>query len=247
MNKKALYNKIMEDVAVIVKKHLNETKRYPGGVMDREETIEYNGDEYRLCIIWNEDYLKRSAFAMTPDYAFIRKNGENFAMIDVDNGNPNIFFVKQFTKRLFDKPEWMVKIKKHINDISFEEILSQLPLQINESYTWNVKFKEVGRRESETSHTGNLKSKKEVADFFGLYEPDIEWFKIELVGDDMSESEDFMLESDDQMFSWVVKFKEAGKRPSETRHHGRLKSKKEVIEFFGLDDPEIEWFEIEQD
>lgn len=49
MDKKSLYNIIMQDVSKVVKKHLNES-RLPGGVENREETIEYNGDTYELCI-----------------------------------------------------------------------------------------------------------------------------------------------------------------------------------------------------
>ena len=173
----------MKDVSKVVKKHLNES-RLPGGVQNREETIDYNGDTYELCIWWREEDLRNSAFAMTPYYAYIRKNGVNFAHIDVDNGRPDIFWVKEHTKKLFDKSKWLIRFDKHINKIPFEEILMKLPLDnklsesLTETFNWTIKFKEVGRKPSETYHSGNLKTEQEVIDFFGLEEDDIEWFEI---------------------------------------------------------------------
>lgn len=43
---------------------------------------------------------------------------------------------------------------------------------------WKVEYIETGRKGTRsTTHTGNL-SKEEVIEFFGLNEPDIEWYNV---------------------------------------------------------------------
>ena len=44
---------------------------------------------------------------------------------------------------------------------------------------------------------------------------------------------------------WQVRFREKGKSEKLTKHLGHL-TKEEVIKFFGLNDPEIEWYDIQE-
>lgn len=44
---------------------------------------------------------------------------------------------------------------------------------------------------------------------------------------------------------WQVRFREKGKSEKLTKHLGYL-SKEEVIKFFGLNNPEIEWYDIQE-
>lgn len=44
---------------------------------------------------------------------------------------------------------------------------------------------------------------------------------------------------------WQIKFKEKGKSEQLTKHLGHL-TEKEVIKFFGLEDPEVEWYNIQE-
>lgn len=125
MDKKSLYESIMKDVAKVVKKHLNEAKL--SDLKNREEKITFNGDEYELYIFWNHDDIRDSAFGMQPDYALIRKNGKNFALIDVYSNSPDNFTVKQF-KHHFKKPDWTVRFNEPIYKITFRNILKHLPL-----------------------------------------------------------------------------------------------------------------------
>lgn len=126
MNKKALYESIMKDVAKIVKKHIVES--LGPSLKNRKETVIFGDDEYELCIIWNEDDIRRSAFGMPPEYAYIRKNGKNFADIDVYSNSPDNFAVSQF-RRHFKKPEWTVRFNEPISRITFRNILKRLPLE----------------------------------------------------------------------------------------------------------------------
>lgn len=44
---------------------------------------------------------------------------------------------------------------------------------------------------------------------------------------------------------WQVRYREKGKKEHLSKHLGYL-TKEEVIKFFGLDDPEVEWYDIEE-
>lgn len=44
---------------------------------------------------------------------------------------------------------------------------------------------------------------------------------------------------------WQVRFREKGKSEKLTKHLGHL-NKEEVIEFFGLNSPEIEWYDVQE-
>ena len=44
---------------------------------------------------------------------------------------------------------------------------------------------------------------------------------------------------------WQVRYKERGKSEQLSKHIGHL-TEDEVIKFFGLDDPEIEWYDVEE-
>lgn len=175
----------MKDVSKIVKRHINES--ISDKLNNREERMEYNGDIYDLCIYWREEDFRNNICATTPYYAYIRKNGKNFADITVYSNELDCIFIKQHTARLFAKPEWKIKIHKNINTVPFEYILNNLPVEETESLSeadsntksWEVRFKEVGHKPSSTTHTGYLQTEKEVVDFFGLEEDDIEWYEIE--------------------------------------------------------------------
>lgn len=43
---------------------------------------------------------------------------------------------------------------------------------------------------------------------------------------------------------WIVKYKEVGSDKIRTTTHSGNKSRYEVIEFFGLDESDIEWYEV---
>ena len=45
--------------------------------------------------------------------------------------------------------------------------------------------------------------------------------------------------------AWRVRFREKGESEQMTQHLGHL-SKEEVIKFFGLNSPEIEWYDVEE-
>ena len=49
------------------------------------------------------------------------------------------------------------------------------------------------------------------------------------------------------MRKWTIKFKEYGKNHIGTCYHSGNLSRKEVIEFFGLNDPDIEWYKITEE
>lgn len=49
------------------------------------------------------------------------------------------------------------------------------------------------------------------------------------------------------MSKWVIKYKEVGKDRIGTCSHSGNLSKEEVIEFFGLNEPDIEWYEITEE
>ena len=94
---------------------------------DRQEKITIEGNIYELTLIWNRDLLRRSAVGMPPYYAYIRKNGENFATIGCTS-NLNGFIVEAFHLAL-EPPQWRMKFDyQNINTIPFADILVRLPL-----------------------------------------------------------------------------------------------------------------------
>lgn len=44
---------------------------------------------------------------------------------------------------------------------------------------------------------------------------------------------------------WQVRYREVGKSTQSTKHLGHL-TEDEVIKFFGLDEPEVEWYEVKE-
>ena len=44
---------------------------------------------------------------------------------------------------------------------------------------------------------------------------------------------------------WQVHYKERGKSSQTSKHLGHL-TEEEVIKFFGLNDPEIEWYDVQE-
>ena len=44
---------------------------------------------------------------------------------------------------------------------------------------------------------------------------------------------------------WQVRFKEKGRSEQVTKHLGHL-TEEEVIKFFGLKSPEIEWYDVQE-
>ncbi len=94
---------------------------------DRKEEIKIEGNVYELTLIWNRELLRRSAVAMPPDYAYIRKNGVNFATIGCSS-NLNGFFVENF-HLTSEPPRWRMKFDyQNINTIPLTDILVRLPL-----------------------------------------------------------------------------------------------------------------------
>lgn len=49
------------------------------------------------------------------------------------------------------------------------------------------------------------------------------------------------------MKKWKVRYKEVGKEHIGTCSHSGNLSKEDVIKFFGLEEPNVEWFEIEEE
>lgn len=95
-------------------------------LIDRQEKISVEGSVYELTLLWNRDLLDRSAVGMPPDYAHIRKNGRNFALIGCSS-NGNGFYVEAFHLAM-EPPAWQMKFNYlNINTIPFRDILVRLP------------------------------------------------------------------------------------------------------------------------
>ena len=94
---------------------------------DRQEKITIEGNIYGLILIWNRELLGRSVVGMSPDYAYITKNGSYFALIGCSS-NVNDFFVEAFHLAMA-KPSWRMNFNYlNINTIPFRDILVRLPL-----------------------------------------------------------------------------------------------------------------------
>lgn len=94
---------------------------------DRKEQITVEGNVYEFILVWNRDLLKRSAVGMPPDFAYITKNGNNFATIGCSS-NINGFYVEAFSLAL-EKPSWRMSFNcLDINTIPFRDILVRLLL-----------------------------------------------------------------------------------------------------------------------
>ena len=96
--------------------------------IDRRERMVLNGSEYELTLLWNRENIKRCCFGMCPDYAYIRKDGKNFADIECYS-NMTGFTVENFHLALV-KPKWKLLFKTDdINTIPLKELLKRLPLE----------------------------------------------------------------------------------------------------------------------
>ena len=49
---------------------------------DRKEKLVLNGSVYELTLLWNRENIRRCCFGMSPDLAYILKDGRNFADIE---------------------------------------------------------------------------------------------------------------------------------------------------------------------
>lgn len=47
------------------------------------------------------------------------------------------------------------------------------------------------------------------------------------------------------MKKYKIYYKEVGREPRHTTHEG-LKTPEELVEFFGLNEPDVEWYKIEE-
>ena len=94
---------------------------------DRKETVNLRGNVYELTLLWNREDIRRCTFGMAPDYAHIRKDGRNFALITCYSNDIG-FSVESF-HRLLVKPEWKVLFRREdINTIPLKELLERLPI-----------------------------------------------------------------------------------------------------------------------
>lgn len=94
---------------------------------DRQEKITIEGNIYGLTLLWNRELLHRSVVGMSPDYAYITKNGSYLALIGCSS-NVNGFFVEAFHLAM-EKPSWRMSFNyQNINTIPFRDILVRLPL-----------------------------------------------------------------------------------------------------------------------
>ncbi len=102
-------------------------KRMAITLKDRKETINLGGNVYELTLLWNREDIRRCAFGMAPDYAHIRKDGKNFALITCYSNSIG-FSVENFHWVLV-KPEWEIYFRNEdINTIPLEKLLKGLPI-----------------------------------------------------------------------------------------------------------------------
>lgn len=102
-------------------------KRMAITLKDRKETINLGGNVYELTLLWNREDIRRCAFGMAPDYAHIRKDGKNFALITCYSNGIG-FSVENFHWVLV-KPEWKIYFRNEdINTIPLEKLLKGLPI-----------------------------------------------------------------------------------------------------------------------
>lgn len=93
---------------------------------DRKEKLVLNGSVYELTLLWNRENIRRCCFGMSPDLAYIRKDGRNFADIECYS-NGKGFSVEKFHLSLV-KPKWKVVVHtEDINTIPFKALLAKLP------------------------------------------------------------------------------------------------------------------------
>lgn len=96
-------------------------------LIDRQEKISVEGNIYGLTLLWNRELLSRSVVGMSPDYAYITKNGSYFALIGCSS-NVNGFSVEAFHLAM-EPPAWRMNFNYlNINTIPFRDILVRLPL-----------------------------------------------------------------------------------------------------------------------
>ena len=102
-------------------------KRMAITLKDRKETINLRGNVYELTLLWNREDIRRCAFGMAPDYAHIRKDGKNFALIACYSNSIGLS-VENFHWVLV-KPEWEIYFRNEdINTIPLEKLLKGLPI-----------------------------------------------------------------------------------------------------------------------
>ncbi|EJW89821.1 hypothetical protein EVA_22072, partial [gut metagenome] len=94
---------------------------------DRKEKMLYKGSVYELTLEWDRESLRKCFCGMPPFYAYILKDGENFAVIDCYS-NGDSFSVVAF-HQLFDEPEWIVHcLHTDINTLPLLTLLEHLPI-----------------------------------------------------------------------------------------------------------------------
>ncbi len=99
---------------------------------DRKESCRFHGSNFELTLLWNKDALARSCFGIAPDYAYIRKDGENYATIECYS-NLKGFSIEAFHID-FGRPDWEVTSKDgDINTMPLEDILKLIPNNAHES------------------------------------------------------------------------------------------------------------------
>lgn len=101
-------------------------------LIDRNETIVYNGIKYDFTLYWGKDARNGGLFGMNPSSSGITKwfgskpNDYKIIHISVDTGSTDVFWVSE-RAGLFGKTLWKIRIDEDINIIPFEKILEQIP------------------------------------------------------------------------------------------------------------------------
>lgn len=90
---------------------------------NRNETYKQGNDTYKMVVDWS-DYDKACIFGQSPTFAYIRKNGMNWAWIDCYS-NDTRFSVRQFNNLYPSK--WRVAFSdKDINRVPLREIIERV-------------------------------------------------------------------------------------------------------------------------
>ena len=101
-------------------------------LIDRDETIVYNGVKYDFTLYWGKDARNGGLFGTPPSSVGITKwldsNQTNYKIIhiSVDTGRTDVFWVYERVG-LFGKTLWKKRIDENINTIPFDKILEQIP------------------------------------------------------------------------------------------------------------------------
>lgn len=97
-------------------------------LIDRKESASYKGSIYELTLLWDRESIRKCFCGMPPFFAYIRKDGANFASIDCYSNDNGRFVVKKFMPSLLARPDWQVRFDKDINTIPLLELLAGLPI-----------------------------------------------------------------------------------------------------------------------